>query len=263
MSSLYKIFTTTIFCLLISACATNGNDVSKWPAKHFYDEAQESLRIGDFVTAIQHLEDLEIHHPFSPYTQQGQLEIGFAYYKYDEPDSALAAADRYIKLYPRADNVDYAYYLKGLVNFDRSISDLDIFLDLDPAERNPAHARAAFNNFAELIRHYPNSKYSEDARKRMVYLRNNLAKHELHAADYYLRRGAYMAVVNRSKYVLEHYPQTPSNADALVLMIKAYRALNSHDLADDALRVFKLNYPNHPQLETLIDEANPAEREGE
>ncbi len=251
MPSLYKTLTAFLIVLLISGCATDGDDVSKWPARHFYDEAQESLRIGDYTMAIQHLEDLEIHHPFSPYTQQGQLEIGYAYYKYDEPDSALAAADRYIKLYPRADNVDYAYYLKGLVNFDRSISDLDIYLDTDPAERNPAHARAAFGDFAELIRRFPDSRYSEDARKRMVYLRNNLAKHEIYVADYYLRRGAYIAVVNRAKYILENYPQTPSNADALVLMIKAYRALGSHELADDTLSVFKLNYPDHPQLEEL------------
>ena len=229
---------------LLGGCATTDLDPSKWPAERFYNEAKEALSDGDYETAIKRFEDLEIHHPFSNYTQQAQLEVAYAYYKYDEPDSAIAAADRYIKLYPRADNVDYAYYLRGLVDFERGLASLDLALGLDVTKREPKSAKSAFTYFEELIKRFPNSQYVEDAKLRMIDLRNRLATYELYVADYYMRRGAYLSAVNRCKEVLENYPQTPAIPDALVIMVQAYRQLGINDLAEDALKVLQLNYPD-------------------
>lgn len=233
-----------LITLLLGGCATTDLDPSKWPAQRFYNEAKEALSDGNYETAIKRFEDLEIHHPFSPYTQQAQLEVAYAYYKYDEPDSAIAAADRYIKLYPRAGNVDYAYYLRGLVSFERGLASLDLALGLDVTKREPKSANNSFRYFEELINRYPNSQYAEDAKQRMIDLRNRLATYEIHVADYYMRRGAYLSAANRSKSVLESYPQTPAIPDALVIMVKAYRKLGINELADDALKVLKLNYPD-------------------
>jgi outer membrane protein assembly factor BamD len=242
MPSLKTVFITLLLSILIGACATQ-DDPSKWSAKRFYDEAEASLKSEDYPSAIKYFEDLEIHHPFSPYTQQAQLEVINAYYKSEDAESAIAAADRYIKLYPRDRNVDYAYYMRGLVSFDRGISGIDLFFDLDTTKRQPDTALQSYHYFEELIRRFPESKYAEDAKQRMVDLRNKLAKYELHVARYYLRRGAYLSAANRAKYAIETYPQTPAIPDALVLMIEAYRKLGVNDLADDAMKVLRLNYP--------------------
>ncbi len=234
----------------LGGCATTELPPNQWTAEKFYQEAQQALEIGDFENAIKHFEDLEVHHPFSPYTQQAQLEVAYAYYKYDEPDSALAALDRYIKLYPRAEDVDYAFYLRGLVSMERGISSFDLWLGLDITKRQPQTFKAAFRYFEDLINRYPNSQYVKDAKQRMVHLRNHLATYELHSAGYYMRRGAYLSAVNRAKYVLENYPQTPAIPDALAIMAEAYQQLGIQDLANNAIEVLKLNFPNHKAATT-------------
>jgi len=249
MSSITKLFPVLLLTLLVGCASTSNPDT--WPASEFYGQAQESMSIKDYQTAIKHYEDLEIHHPFSPYTQQAQLEVAYAYYKYDEPDSAIAAANRYIKLYPRTKDVDYAYYLRGLVSFERSMSSLDLTLGLDFSKRQPKTAKDAFQYFEDLIKRYPDSKYVNDAKQRMLDIRNKLAQYELHAANYYFRRGAYLSAAKRAQYVLANYPQTPAIPDALIIMIKAYRQLGINDLADDAFKVFKLNYPDHEAINNL------------
>lgn len=230
--------------LLLGGCATTDLDPSKWAAERFYKEAKQSLDDSDYEIAIKRYEELEIHHPFSNYTQQAQLEVAYAYYKFNEPDSAIAAADRYIKLYPRAANVDYAYYLRGLVSYERGLASLDLALGLDATKRDPKSANNAFNYFNDLISRYPASSYAEDAKLRMVDLRNRLATYEVHVADYYMRRGAYLSAANRAKNVLELYPQTPAVPDALVIMVQAYRQLGIEDLATDTIKVLELNYPD-------------------
>ncbi len=249
MPSLIKLIPVLLLSLLVGCASTSNPDT--WPASEFYNQAQESMSIEDYQTAIKHYEDLEIYHPFSPYTQQAQLNVAYAYYKYDEPDSAIAAANRYIKLYPRAKNVDYAYYLRGLISFERSMSTLDLSLGLDFSKRQPTTAKDAFHHFDDLIKRYPESKYVSDAKQRMLDIRNQLAQYELHAANYYYRRGAYLSAVKRAQYALANYPQTPAVPDALIIMIKAYRQLGINDLADDALKVFKLNYPEHETINEL------------
>lgn len=172
---------------------------------------------------------------------QGQLDIAYAYYRADEPEQAIAAADRFIKLYPQNPFVDYAYYLKGIVNYNRSIGFLDRFVPIDTAQRDPGSALDAFNDFAELIRLYPDSKYAADARQRMLHLRNNLAEGELHVARYYMERGAYVAAVGRAQYVVERFQRTTAVEDALELMIEGYKRLGEEELATDARRVLVIN----------------------
>lgn len=217
-------------------------DITKdWSANKFYSEASEALNSGDYQTAIDYYNQLEARYPFGHYAMQAQLDVAYAYYKAEEPESSIAAANRFIKLHPRNSFVDYAYYLKGIVNFNRTLGFLERFLPLDAAQRDPRASMAAFNDFAELIRLFPNSPYSEDARKRMHYLRNNLAKHEVLVAQYYMRRGAYLAAANRAGQVVTEYSRTPAVEPALEIMVDAYTRLGMTDLAADAERVLTLN----------------------
>lgn len=259
MSRFKTLFASTLIATLLWGCAST-NDPSKWSAEQFFSEASEALNDADYATAIKYFEDLEIYHPFSPFTQQAQLEVAYTYFKYNEPDSAIAAADRYIKLYPRAKNVDYAYYLRGLVNFERGTSGFDLALNLDTTSRQSRSSLSAYRNFEELVQRFPASEYANDAKQRMVALRNHLAEYELHVARYYLRRGAPLSAVRRAQYTLETYPQTPAIPDALALLAEAYIKLGVTDMAGDVLEVLRLNYPDHDAIEDLSDDLASANK---
>lgn len=231
--------------LLLGGCATKDKVLDELgTAARLYAEGKEALKNGYYDIAIEKFEQLETRYPFGEYAQQAQLEMAYAYYKSDNPVSAVAAAERFIKTYPRHPHVDYAYYLRGLANFAVGADFFDRFLKEDPARRDPRPARESFRHFAELVERFPDSPYAEDAMLRMLYLRNHLARHELHVARFYLRRGAYVAALNRSKHVLETYYQTPAVPDALVLMAEAYDKLGLERLAADTRRVLRLNYPD-------------------
>ena len=243
--------------LLMAGCSSNGkNDdpTADWTAQQFYKNAKKELNSGDYELAIEYFETLESRFPFGPYAEQAQLETGYAYFKYNEYDSAIAAADRFIKLHPTHPNVDYAYYLRGLSAFHKKDGPFDAFVDQDPALRDPSSARESFNYFAELIKRYPDSKYTPDAIKRMKYQRNVLADHEIYVANYYMKRGAYVAVVNRAKYVVENYPRTPAVAKALELLAEAYAKLEMDDLAADAKRVLLQNFPDGTDDKINVEE---------
>ena len=227
------------------------DQTENWSASKFYSEAKKSLSEGDYEEAIQYYETLESRFPFGKYAQQAQVEIAYAYYKYDEPASAIAAADRFIKLHPRHPHVDYLYYLKGLVNFNAGKDLISKYIPQDPTQRDPGAARASFDDFSILVRKYPNSKYSADSRQRMLFLRNNLSEYEIHVANYYMSRDAYIAAANRAKYVVENYQKTTAIPKALSIMAKAYKLMGLQDLSDDALRVLKLNFPDHPELAVI------------
>jgi outer membrane protein assembly factor BamD len=212
-----------------------------WSAAKLYTEAAEQLDAANYQRAIEYYEKLDARYPFGRYAMQGQLDIAYAYYKDEQPEAAIAAADRFIKLYPQNPYVDYAYYLKGIVNYNRSVGFIDRFIPTDPSQRDPGSALDAFQDFAQLVRRYPNSKYAVDARQRMVYLRNNLAKNEVHVARYYMKRGAYVAAANRAQYVIEHYQRTTAVEQALELLAEAYRAMDEDQLAADAERVLAMN----------------------
>ncbi|MBB3102410.1 outer membrane protein assembly factor BamD [Azomonas macrocytogenes] len=214
-----------------------------------YQQSQEDLDNSSYANAIAKLKALEARYPFGRYAEQAQLELTYAYYKNTEPDAARAAADRFIRLHPEHPNVDYAYYIKGLASFDQDQGMLARFFPLDMTKRDPGAARDSFTDFSQLTSRYPNSRYSPDAKARMIYLRNLLAANEIHVAHYYLRRKAYVAAVNRGRYVVENYQGTPSVGDGLAIMTEAYLRLGLQDLSDTSLATLKLNYPQHPTLE--------------
>lgn len=234
-----------LLLLLATGCATTSEDDIEEANKTailLYEEAKSALNQEDYETAIQKLESLEARFPFGKFAQQAQLDMAYAYYKYDEPESAVASADRFIRLYPRHPNVDYAHYLKGIVRFTQGHSAFDSISNTDPAKRDPEAARKSFLYFSQLVNRFPGSKYTPDALERMKYLRNSLARHELYAAEHYEKMGAFVAAANRAKYILENFQKTPYTKDALKIMINAYEQLKLNQLAADAQRVYDLNF---------------------
>ena len=236
-----------ILLLMLTACGifsspdNKKSDANSKPAKEIYAEAMEEMDGGHYESAVKTFETLQSRYPYGRYAQQAQLEIAYAYYKQKEPESAIAAADRFIKQYPNNPHVDYAYYLKGLINFNEDLGLLGGIVQQDLSERDPNAAREAFGTFKELITRFPNSQYTPDSRLRLQYLVNALARYEIHVAGYYLRRGAYVAAANRAKGVLSDYPQTPATLDALQIMVRAYDAMGMKDLRDDTQRVLDKN----------------------
>jgi outer membrane protein assembly factor BamD len=235
--------------LLLGGCTLFGkgkeeesDEYADWTAERFFTEAKQALNEKQYDRAVRLYEKLEARYPFGQYATQAQLDIAYAYYKNDEPDSAIAAADRFIKLNPTHKNVDYAYYLKALVNYNRDIGFIDRFLPTDPSQRDPGSALESYKEFEELIRRFPNSQYVEDAKQRIIALRNNLALYEIHVADFYMRREAYLAAARRCAVVIREYQKTQAVPSALQIMERAYRKLGMNDLADDAARVYALNY---------------------
>ena len=246
-----KTIASFLTILALSACSyfEEKEDLTeKWPAERLYAEARGALDAGSYDKAVELYEKLEARFPFGTYGQQAILDLAYAYHKNDEPDAAISTAERFIKLYPQNAHVDYAYYLKGLTNFQRGKGFTERIISLDESQRDPASSLRAFEDFSELVKRYPDSQYAEDAKLRMTYLRNILAEHEIHVAHYYMSRGAFVAAANRARYVVERYPRTPSIPDALVIMAKAYKVMELTELSTDALRVLELNYPNHPGL---------------
>ena len=224
--------------------STKEEEYVGWNDAKFHQEAKAALDDKNYQKAIKLYEALEARYPFGDYAAQTQLNVAYAYYKNDDPEAALAAADRFIKVNPRSPNVDYAYYLKGLVNYNRGIGFLERFLPTDASQRDPGNAKDAYDNFNELIQRFPQSKYVVDSRLRMVALRNNMAMYEMHVADFYFRRKAYMAAVNRADYVIKNFQRTLAVPYALKIMQQSYSKLGMNELAADAERVFNLNYPN-------------------
>ncbi|MEM7408531.1 MAG: outer membrane protein assembly factor BamD [Pseudomonadota bacterium] len=235
----------------LSGCGLFGKEedpTRNWSEQRLYQAGKSALEGGDYEKAIDFYQKLETRYPFGPFAQQAQLESSFAYYKTSEPASAVAAADRFIKLNPQHPNVDYAYYMKGLAQFDQGRGFIDRISPMDPSQRDPGSALASFEDFQELVQRYPNSRYAKDARQRMLYLRNNLARYELHVANYYMRRGAFVAAANRAKYVIENYDEAPAVPEALAVMAKAYKVMGLNDLSAVALRVLILNFPDDPRI---------------
>ncbi len=222
----------------------NQDEYRGWQAKEFLDKAWAAMQAGNYQKSIKLYETLETRYPFGDYAAQAQLDVGYAYFKNDEPEKAIAAAERFIKINPRNPYVDSAYYLRGLVNYNRGIGFLDRFLPTDASQRNPTYAEDAYKNFEELIRRFPESQYVADSRQRMIALRNNLGMYEVHVARFYLKRKAYLAAANRAGHVVKEYQKTIAVPYALEIMQQAYGQLGLDDLKADAARVYQQNYPN-------------------
>ena len=247
-------FAICLLLLLLAACSGADKDPYEGlSAKQLFDNAKVSLNAGEFGEAIKLLEALEARYPFGRYALQAQIDIAYAYYKYDEPVSAIAAADRFIKLNPTHPSVDYAWYLKGLVNYNRGRGLFDWMSPRDFAELDQAALQQAYRDFETLLIRFPNSHYATDSRQRMIYIRNKNAEHEYRVAEYYHRRGALVGAVNRIKYLIERYDGAPIIADALALMVQSYRDLKLEPLAEDALQILEKNYPKHAAIPKLRD----------
>lgn len=223
-------------------------EVTKLTSLEMYLAAKRALDAGAWSTAADKYKALRSHYPFGHYTEQGSLELAYAQYKIFQMEQAVSSVDRFIKNYPAHKNLDYAYYLKGLIYFD---SDRGLMQRINPdksADRNQENVRNAFTAFKNFIERYPESSYAADAQKRMVYLKNQLAAYEVQVAKYYLRRGAPIAAVNRAKFVLESFQDTPSVPSALALMIESYKKLDENDLAAQSEEMLEKNFPNHSYL---------------
>lgn len=210
-------------------------------AEELYQEAKTHLNDGEYSDAIKRYEKLQARYPYGNFAQQAMLEMAYAYYRQGEAAPAIATADRFIKQFPNNPHVDYAYYLKGLANFDGEASLLGFISGQDPSERDPHGLEESFDNFKDLVTRYPNSRYTPDAKIRMQYLINTLAKHDLKVAHYYLRRGAHLAAVNRAQDVLTKYPNSPATHDALNVLIQAYDAMGLTQLRDDSQLILSKN----------------------
>jgi len=224
---------------------------SGYSANKLFQEARAALKANNYEEAIKKYEVLEAKYPLGRYAQQALLEQAYAYYKYDEPDTALDTIDRYMRVYPRAPRMDYALYLRGLINFGRGGSLIDKVFPRNFSDLDGVRQKEAFHDFATLLNRYPNSPYAPDAKKRMHYLKNTLAETEVNIAKYYMKRGAYLAAYNRADYAIKHHQGTPAIIDALQVKYCAAKRLGKNDLANHTLRILKLNFPKKVNFSCL------------
>jgi len=242
-------FTVAAFALsMLGACGMFGdklNERKNWTVEDYYQNAKSDLDSGNYAGAIKLYEGLEARYPFGRYAQQAQLDIAYAYYKENDSAQAVAATERFIKLHPNHPNLDYALYLKALAFFKPDLGLFGDLLNLDPSDRDPKALRESFEAFKDLVIRFPDGIYSADARARMAYLVNTLARHDVSVARYYMTRGAYLASVNRAQNVIQRYPQAPAIQDALEVSIEAYEKMGMGELAASSRRVLEKNFPNN------------------
>jgi outer membrane protein assembly factor BamD len=249
-----------ILSALLGGCGLlpdQADETANWTAPKLYGEAREAMNDGAYDKAVKLFEKLESRYPYGRYAQQAQLEIAYAYFKQTESVSAIAACDRFIRLHPNHPNVDYAFYLKGLANFNEDLGLFSTISMQDLTERDPKAAKESFEAFKELVTKFPQSKYAADSIARMKYLVNTLAAHEVHVAHYYLKRGAYVAAVNRAQTAMKTYADAPANEEALFIMVAGYDALGMKDLRDDAERVMRKNFPKSEYFTRGLDRTDP------
>ncbi len=250
-SFFHKLAFILCLSLFIQACSLfskDGDDdvYASWTVEEFITASKEELEEENFKKAIKVLEQLDSRYPFGAHAAQTQLDLTYAYYRNGDSEAALASADRFIKTHPRHPDVDYAYYLKALINFNRELGFVDRFVPSDTTQRDTVFTQRSYLNFEELLRRFPDSEYAPDVKQRLIYLKNSLARHELHIARFYMDREAYVAAANRTNYILEHYQGTPVVPYALEIQAKAYKILGLQELADESAEIYTYNYPEGP-----------------
>ena len=247
-----RVLTIACFAVIVAACSSQAKQAEMLQPDKLYEKANKLLLGGDYRGAVRYYEALEARYPFAEQSRQGRLDIIYAYYKGRESESAVDAADQFIRENPTHPRVDYAMYVKGLTYFERSPNFLERWFRTDLTERPPQDVRRSFQEFQTLIERFPNSEYAHDSRQRMIFLRNRLAEYEVHIADYYLRRQANVAAIARARFCIENYDGAPSVKDALDIMISAYQGLGMDDLAERSLEVYATNYPgSKPERRTV------------
>jgi outer membrane protein assembly factor BamD len=241
----------------LSACSTTVKDpTASWSPNKIYSEAQDEMKSGAYDKAIPLFEKLEGRAAGTPLAQQAQLEKAYAQFKSGEQAQALATLDRFIKLHPSSPALDYALYLKGLVNFNENLGLFSFIYKQDLSERDQKAAKESFESFRELVDRFPESRYSADARLRMTYIVNSLAKYEVHVARYYYARGAYISAINRAQTAIAEYRDVPVLEEALFILYKSYDALGMTQLRDDSKRVMEQTYPRSEYLSKGFKSAN-------
>jgi outer membrane protein assembly factor BamD len=240
-----RLFIYLALALSLVACGPSKEDIdptADWSVEKFYKEARSELSKENYLTAIEYYETLESRFPFGKYATQAQIDVAYAYFKFNEPDSAITALDRFIKLHPRDPSVDYAYYLKGLVNFERGGTILDSLAERDMSSFDRNLILTAYNDFKLLLQRFPASRYAVDGRKRMIYLRDELAKADYRVASYYALHEAWVAVANRTRFILHNYQGSSVIRSTLDLQLQAYQQLGMEELERDTQRIIDLNY---------------------
>jgi outer membrane protein assembly factor BamD len=250
--TLRKIREVALLLLLagwLAGCASLQEDpTANWSASQLYGEAKRALESGDYTKAVQYYETLEARYPFGRFAQQAQIEVAYAYYRAEESEAALLAVDRFMQLNPRHPNLDYAYYLRGLIHFKRNQGLFERLFPLDPSEMDARPLTEAFQDFGRLLREFPDSLYAENARERMLFIRDALAANEVRIALFYADREAWVATAARARQVLELYAGASVTPQALILLYRSYTALGLQEQADDSLAVLALNYPEFVAL---------------
>ena len=250
-----KVLIVLALALTMSACSWfrhNGDPLDTLPLPQLYAKAHNDLIHSDYSAAEKAYQRLIARFPSGPFNEQAQLELAYAQYKNNKPDDAYSTVNRFIKTNPLNSHVDYAYYLRGLINFDRTTGVIERAFASEhkgaQTRRDQGYNLKSFDDFSELSRRFPDSAYAADARQRMIYLRNVLAQFEINVAEFYIRNKAYVASADRAQYVIEHYQEAPQAGDALAILCRSYLALGRKQLADQTRQVLALNYPDHPYL---------------
>lgn len=248
MSKKWLVALVAVSVLAAAGCSSKP-DRDKVPDESplaLYHESQEMMANGNIRTAITRLEAIMSRYPFGPHADQVQLDLIYAYYRAGDHDKALANIDRFIQLNPTHPNIDYVMYIRGLVHMDMDKQFFQDLFHIDRTDRDPSNYRQAFKDFAKLLKAHPDSKYAKDASKRMVFIKDRLARYEVTVGRYYLRREAYLAAANRGKYIMENFADTPSLRPALEMMVVSYDHLGLKSQRENARRVLRLNFPDSP-----------------
>ncbi len=253
MSKFAKGSAVALLALVLSACSSSGSQedvvLSQKSPDALYAQARTSMELGNFSKAVKSLEALDSRFPFGPHKTQVQLDLIYAYYKLDDTPQAIANIDRFLRLNPTHPDVDYVQYMRGLVNMQADSYLFHEMMNIDRTDRDPKNAMDAFKDFDRLLKTFPNSKYAADARQRMQYLKNRLARYSIQVAEYYVKMNAWSAAAVRAQSVMESFPGTPSTERALEIMAEAYDELGQEQLKSHVLMVMRENYPNNEMLQ--------------
>ena len=248
MKKIIVLISYLIWTIILSGCAhSNVDEFAAFRAKtdsELLDSAENALAKKDYSKSVKLFEALDAIYPFGSYAEQGQLDIIYAYYKQGDDISALVAADRYTRLYPRGNHADYAYYMEGILAFSQNLSWLQKLVNIDPSSLDVSNLRQSFYSFQSVVVYFPNSIYAPDAKLHMAYIRNVMANRDILIAQFYMQRKAYVAAVNRASTVVQHYQGSPQVRDALVIMVKAYRRLGLTQMAEASAQVLSASYPD-------------------
>lgn len=237
-----------IFFVALAGCSSNKNKNDELTEQEYYQQAQHSMAKKNYSLAIERLKKLESRYPFGRYGEQAQLELMYSYYKVGDHSNVLAIAERFIRLHPLHDQVDYAYYMRGLAAYSMGFSFVERFFKHDVARRDPTPMRDAFYYFAELVERFPNSAYVGDAQAHMIYIKERLASYEIAVTRYLMKRHSFLAAANRATTIVENYQRTPSVPEALALQVEAFRYLEMPEESEKALAILQYNYPDYRQF---------------